>query len=362
MFYGGTIFLYTVIVVPHSLFFINAGYPPFQDRNHQGLFRKIRGADFTFHEMYWKVSKHSLTFCPPPTTISAHATHALVVGNSAKNVSVPSKQLIASCLNTDPKYRITAKEALKNSKWLKISDSLLQNDLLSSLGEMKKFNARQQLKSAAHAVLWSVKTRFKAADASAFAKQMKEWNKDAEAKERVDNALLSSAQPTSSFHGVYEMKDKLHTSSGATIWSCKHKKRRDIFAVKVVEKKAGNVGAGNKSVSEAVFHELAVLKSLKNRKVMEIIDFFEENDAFYLVMELMNGGDVFDRILSLQRYTEKDARDLVRFLLETVNYIHSKGIAHRDLKPQNLLLKVSGSLEIEPVWRDLCLKNSNPTR
>lgn len=58
-------------------------------------------------------------------------------------------------------------------------------------------------------------------------------------------------------------------------------------------------------------------------------------------MELMQGGDVFDRILSLQRYTEKDARDLVRFLLETVLHIHSKGIAHRDLKPQNILLKVS---------------------
>ena len=83
------------------------------------------------------------------------------------------------------------------------------------------------------------------------------------------------------------------------------------------------------------------LKSVKNSKIMEVNDFFEEDDAFYLVMELMNGGDVFDRILSLQRYTEKDARDLVRFLLETVNYIHSKGIAHRDLKPQNLLLKVS---------------------
>lgn len=236
---------------------------------------------------------------------------------------------------------MTAKVALKSSKWLKMSDNILDNDLSSSLGEMKKFNARQQLKSAAHAVLWSVKTRFKAADTKAFAKQMKEWNKDAEAKERVDNALLSSGKPTSSFHDVYELAEKIHSSAGATIWSCKHKERGETYAVKVVEKKEGNVGAGNKSVSEAVFHELAVLKSVKNPKIMEVNDFFEEDDAFYLVMELMDGGDVFDRILSLQRYTEKDARDLVRFLLETINFIHSKGIAHRDLKPQNLLLKVS---------------------
>lgn len=61
---------------------------------------------------------------------------------------------------------------------------------------------------------------------------------------------------------------------------------------------------------------------------------------FSRVMEYMEGGDVFDRILSLQRYTEKDARDLVGFLLETVGFIHARGVAHRDLKPQNILLKV----------------------
>eukprot|EP00977_Amphora_coffeiformis_P012882 scaffold3271_cov181-Amphora_coffeaeformis.AAC.9 len=290
------------------LYMLLGGYPPFQDRNHQGLFRKIRGADFTFHEMYWK------------------------------NVSVAAKQLIASLLNTDPQYRMTAKQALKSSGWLKLSDHMLDNDLSASLGEMKNFNARAHLKSAAQAVLWSVRSKFKAADAIAFKKQMNEWNKDDEAKQRVDNALLSDNSPTLAFGDVYEMVERIHTSNGAAIWSCKHKARGESYAVKIVEKK-GAVTAGNKSVSEAVFHELAVLKSAKHPKIMAVIDFFEEDDAFYLVMELMEGGDVFDRILSLQRYTEKDARDLVRFLLETVLHIHSKGIAHRDLKPQNLLLK-----------------------
>lgn len=265
-----------------------------------------------------------------------------------KNVSIPAKQLIASLLNTDPKYRMTAQGALDTATWLKIeSNRLMENDLSASLSEFQKFDARRSLKSAARAVLWSVKTRFKSADAVTFAKQMNEWNKDDEAKlkdeaakSRVDNALLSSLRPTLTFKEVYDMEKKMHASSTASIWSCKHKQSGTVFAVKVVEKKKDNVGAGSKSVSEAVFHELAVLKSVKHPKISEIIDFFEEDEGFYLVMELMEGGDVFDRILSLKHYTEKDARDLIRLLLDTVSFIHSRGIAHRDLKPQNILLKV----------------------
>lgn len=178
---------------------------------------------------------------------------------------------------------MTAKQALEKSSWLHLaSDQLPSHDLSSSLGEMKKFNAKRSLKSAAHAVLWSVKTRFKALDAAGFAKQMQDWNKDDEAKARVDTALLSSSQPTLRFEDVYEMGKKIHSSNGAAIWSCKHKVRGDTFAVKVVEKKPGTVGAGNKSVSEAVFHELAVLKTVRHAKIIAINDFFEEDDAFYL--------------------------------------------------------------------------------
>jgi calcium/calmodulin-dependent protein kinase I len=47
---------------------------------------------------------------------------------------------------------------------------------------------------------------------------------------------------------------------------------------------------------------------------------------------------LFDRIVSKAHYTEKEARDLIKSLLETLNYMHTVGVVHRDLKPENLLL------------------------
>jgi serine/threonine protein kinase len=65
---------------------------------------------------------------------------------------------------------------------------------------------------------------------------------------------------------------------------------------------------------------------------------FDEGTDFYIVTELVEGGELFDRIVSKAHYTEKEARDLIKSLLETLNYMHTTGVVHRDLKPENLLL------------------------
>ena len=65
---------------------------------------------------------------------------------------------------------------------------------------------------------------------------------------------------------------------------------------------------------------------------------FDEGTDFYIVTELVEGGELFDRIVSKAHYTEKEARDLIKSLLETLNYMHTVGVVHRDLKPENLLL------------------------
>jgi serine/threonine protein kinase len=55
-------------------------------------------------------------------------------------------------------------------------------------------------------------------------------------------------------------------------------------------------------------------------------------------MELVKGGDLFDRIIDKGKYSESEAREVMRMLLAAVKYLHSKGIVHRDLKPENILL------------------------
>jgi len=54
-------------------------------------------------------------------------------------------------------------------------------------------------------------------------------------------------------------------------------------------------------------------------------------------MELMTGGELFDRIVEKEHYSEKEAADTIRPIVDAIRYCHEMGIAHRDLKPENLL-------------------------
>ena len=60
--------------------------------------------------------------------------------------------------------------------------------------------------------------------------------------------------------------------------------------------------------------------------------FFEEPEAFYLVTELMDGGELFDRIVTKEFFGESEARALVRTLTDTLAHLHAAGVAYRDLK------------------------------
>lgn len=74
--------------------------------------------------------------------------------------------------------------------------------------------------------------------------------------------------------------------------------------------------------------------------------------------EFLRGGDLFERIIQRGRYSEQNARELMRALLSAVKYLHDKGIVHRDLKPENVLLVDPWDDVSIKVWLMLCWTSS----
>eukprot|EP00002_Diphylleia_rotans_P008917 TRINITY_DN188_c0_g5_i1.p1 TRINITY_DN188_c0_g5~~TRINITY_DN188_c0_g5_i1.p1 ORF type:complete len:295 (+),score=55.15 TRINITY_DN188_c0_g5_i1:480-1364(+) len=97
--------------------------------------------------------------------------------------------------------------------------------------------------------------------------------------------------------------------------------------------------------------EFQLCRRLKHSGVVRYLDHFQENGAAFLVMELVEGGDLFEDIVHRADYHEEEIRSCIYGLLHALNYMHMNGIAHRDIKPENILLRAQGDVS-QPVLAD----------
>lgn len=122
------------------------------------------------------------------------------------------------------------------------------------------------------------------------------------------------------------------SGSFATVKSAVSKADNTRWAVKCIDK--ASLSAEDE---EALRVEVEVLQVVEHPNIVKLKEVFDCQKTFYMVMEEMSGGELFDRIVEKEKYSEKEASCVVQKLAGALLYCHAKGIAHRDLKPENLL-------------------------
>ena len=83
--------------------------------------------------------------------------------------------------------------------------------------------------------------------------------------------------------------------------------------------------------------EVDILSTLDHPNAVKLYEIFDEESHLFLVLELLSGGELLDRIVDKENYSEKEASDAIRPIVDAIRYCHGIGIIHRDLKPENLL-------------------------
>ncbi|EFA82250.1 putative protein serine/threonine kinase [Heterostelium album PN500] len=90
--------------------------------------------------------------------------------------------------------------------------------------------------------------------------------------------------------------------------------------------------------NKLLMREIEIMKKLGDHpNILKLYEVYETKKQLHLVLELVTGGELFEKIVQRGEYSEQDAAKIIKQIVSAVGHLHENGIAHRDLKPQNLL-------------------------
>uniref|UniRef100_A0A8C2D5U7 non-specific serine/threonine protein kinase n=1 Tax=Cyprinus carpio TaxID=7962 RepID=A0A8C2D5U7_CYPCA len=129
------------------------------------------------------------------------------------------------------------------------------------------------------------------------------------------------------FTDGYELKEDIGIGAYSVCKRCVHRITSVEYAVKIIDR-------AKKDPSEEI--EI-LLRYGQHPNIITLKDVYDDGKFVYLVMELMRGGELLDRILQQKCFSEREASAVLCTITKTVEYLHSQGVVHRDLKPSNIL-------------------------
>eukprot|EP00163_Fabomonas_tropica_P009422 TRINITY_DN1922_c0_g1_i14.p3 TRINITY_DN1922_c0_g1~~TRINITY_DN1922_c0_g1_i14.p3 ORF type:complete len:405 (+),score=85.54 TRINITY_DN1922_c0_g1_i14:3143-4357(+) len=133
---------------------------------------------------------------------------------------------------------------------------------------------------------------------------------------------------------TYEMLKTLGEGGYSKVRLARDRDTGEEFAIKIINKKRLN----NQQRREQLTREVEIMLQLHHPNVVVLHDAFESDSKMYIVTEVMKGGELLDRVIEDGNLSEKECCGIMKQLVNALQYLHQRGVIHRDIKPQNILL------------------------
>mmetsp|Transcript_2349 Transcript_2349/g.3369 ORF Transcript_2349/g.3369 Transcript_2349/m.3369 type:complete len:383 (-) Transcript_2349:284-1432(-) len=157
-----------------------------------------------------------------------------------------------------------------------------------------------------------------------------------------ESKRLSGSMKKATKVGNYVLVKTIGKGSSGKVKLAQDIVNNEHVAIKVISKK----WIEERKKEGDVAREIDLMSPLKHNNVVELKDVMNGKSAIYLVMEYVNGMELFDVIALNRTLDEPTAKSYFSQLVEGLNYLHFQGIAHRDIKPENILISNDGKLKI----------------
>jgi len=157
-------------------------------------------------------------------------------------------------------------------------------------------------------------------------------------KLKTDNGNQSFDSPIKKsklIEDVYKIGREIGVGAFSVVKEGVHRKTGKKVAIKILE----NYGKLEDAEEEldAFKNETTILLAPNHKAIVNLLGIYEDAANYFVVMELVEGGELFDEIIEKETIAENRTKDIVKQLLSALEHVHSHGYVHRDIKPENIL-------------------------
>ena len=159
---------------------------------------------------------------------------------------------------------------------------------------------------------------------------------DTKEKRETENPKLQTSK------GPYILGEKLGEGAFAKVRLATQIHIKEKCAIKIIDKKFLH----NTKDIDRIQKEIKILKKIRHKNIIQLLDIMESKKNLYFVMEYCPGGELFDYLVQKKRLKEEEACIFFQEIINGVEYLHEQGIIHRDLKLENILLDDNNHIKI----------------